>query len=193
MKRMIMTIALLTLSSSTLWADFICWDGTFGYNAAGFFKKENRFELTFRGAQIGPLSFRFLGNNVTIDAQNYYGNMVHVAFNLNECSFDKASEEWSCERNASGLIGRNVFVETSVDDLEQGIPVISATHSDLIQARIKKGGDLTISFSEQSWDGRTISRQESKVRLDHCDGLAWGGMDGTRFPGRLSKYLDERK
>jgi hypothetical protein len=190
MKRVFTLLTLIAgLASHTSLADFICWDGTFAYNAAGFFEKDNRFELTLRGANLGPLTFDFLHQRVAISGNNFSGTQIHIAFRKDECTQDRFTQSWFCHSKAKG-IKRNVFVDHDVNDLEKDVNVISSTQVDRIDATITKGSSVSVTFSDDhAPDSGRILVQTVNLSLPHCDRLEWGGMEGTRFPERLEQHL----
>jgi hypothetical protein len=199
MKRILTLLSLVAaLGSSASLADFICWDGTFAYNAAGFFEKDNRFELTFRGASLGPLTFDFFDKSVAINRHNFAGYQIHIAFKKDECVRDKwqtgrgsQGTRWFCRSKANNM-DRNVFVEHRVDDLGTSLGIISATQVDSIGVAIHEGHSLDVTFTDTNSKEPTPPRvQTVTFRLSQCGRLEWGGMDQTRFPERLETHLSK--
>jgi hypothetical protein len=188
MRKISTLIAIITAlsSSASLATDFICWDGSYGYNAAGFFEKEQRYELTINGLALEDLSFKFLSRTVTT-SNPFRQSKIHIPFKMDECHVSAVTHEWNCETTKNG-VRHNLFVEHHVNDLANEVHLISGTQSTHISAKFKPGISISVTFVDLVNGERRV--QNVDFNLSRCDGLEWGDLDKTHFPAKLQSYLN---
>src|SRR5688572_26775682 len=158
------------ISASVAAAEFNCWDGSFGYNAASLVQTQERFELVLQGSMLGPLNFD--GFREAIKITEWNRSTIYIPFKIAECSFSDDKKSGKCEKSLPES-ERIAYVGREVVDLNDFLFVITPIYAKKIAMEFSLGSAISVHFDDQA----------TSVGLEYCgDENAMPGFMQVGFP-----------